>query len=111
MMSLMRASGANRTSARGEDAAARLRVIGSFVLNEAVSKVDGRLFISTAAMTPACKTSANAPKLADHANVRGERLAKKLANRAARFSERPGTRAGSASIAANSFCVARTHGR
>ena len=34
-MSPIRASGANRTSARGEDAAERLRVTGSFVLNDA----------------------------------------------------------------------------
>src|SRR5580692_8657671 len=109
-MSLTRASGVNRTSARGADAAERLRVIGSFMLNEAVSNETGRVFTNTAAMMPACKTSANAPRLADHARVRGERLEKKPANRDAIFMEAPGRRTGSASIAANNFCMARTDG-
>src|SRR5581483_3259395 len=54
--------------------------------------------------------SARAPRLADQARVRGERLAKKPANRDARLNEERDLRAGSASMAANSFCMARPDG-
>src|SRR3984885_11165108 len=109
-MSPTRASVANRTKARGRAAAEISRVIGSFVLSDAVWNVDGRFSVSTPAMIPACNTSTNAPRLADPANVLGERLENRLENLAAMFNEADGFRAGSASIAANSFCMARAEG-
>src|SRR5216684_3066326 len=71
-MSAMRASGANRTSARGGAAAAKSRATGSFVLNDAVWYEAVWFFTSTAPITPACNSSASAPRLADQASVRGE---------------------------------------
>ena len=97
-MSATRASGANRTNARG-GGAPRSRVIGSLELNDAVWKVEVWFLTSTAPITPACNNSASAPRLADQASVRGERLAKKPATRAERLSDAVGRRAGSASIA------------
>ena len=71
-----------------------MRVMGSFVLSDAVWNEAGWFFISTAPITPACSNSASAPRLADQASVRGERLAKKPANRAAETerSRRPARR-------------------
>src|SRR3954467_1750393 len=112
-MSPTRASGANRTSARvGGSLGPKARVTGSFVLNDAVW--NGALvwfLISTAPITPACNSSATAPRLADQASVRGERLAKNAEIRAEKPSDADeGLRAGSASIALNSFCMARAEG-
>src|SRR5580704_15726138 len=98
-MSATRASGAKRTSARGGAAGPNSRVIGSFMLNDAVWKVEYWLFTSTAPITAACSTSATAARLADQASVRGDRLAKNPAKRAAKWREDRGCRAGSASIA------------
>ena len=84
--------------------------MGSLVLNDAVWKVEFWFFTSTAPITPACSNSASAPRLADQASVRGDRLAKNPAIRAEKLSEADGWRAGSASIAANSFCMARADG-
>src|SRR3954462_565764 len=115
-MSAMRASGANRTSARvGAALLARSRVMGaddgSFRLSEAVWNEAVWFLISTAPITPACNSSATAPRLADQASVRGERLAKNAEIRAEKPSEADeGLRAGSASIALNSFCMARAEG-
>src|SRR6476661_5819039 len=54
--------------------------------------------------------SAIAPKLADPASVRGESFAKNSRIRAERLSKAEGLRAGSPSIAANNFCMARADG-
>ena len=80
------------------------------MLNDAVWNVAVWFFISTAPITPACSNSASAPRLADQASVRGDRLAKNSAIRAEILSDADGLRAGSASIAANSFCIARADG-
>src|SRR3954451_20336641 len=115
-MSAMRASGANRTSARGGVATAlpRSRVMGpdevSFRLSEAVWKVLPWFFTSTAPIRPACNNSATAPSVADQASVRGDRLAKNSETRADRLTDNDGLRAGSASIAANSLAMARDDG-
>src|SRR5258705_3172759 len=109
-MSATRASGANRTRARGGLAAPKLRVTVSFMLNDAVWYEAPWFFIRIAPITPACNNSASAPRLADHASVRGESLAKNSEIRAERLSDAEGLRVGSASIAANSFCMARADG-
>src|SRR6478609_10401704 len=98
-MSATRASGAKRTRARGGAAAPESRVLGSFVLNEAVWYVADWFFTSTAPITAACSISARAARPADQASVRGERLAKNPVNRAIKWREAAGRRAGSASIA------------
>src|SRR6476469_3021846 len=102
-MSAIRASGANRTSARdGAALALRSRVIGadgddgSFRVIEAVSNDAVWLFISTAPITPACSKSATAPRPADHASVRGDSPAKNSDTRARRRTEGDGLRSGSA---------------
>ncbi len=84
--------------------------MGSFMLNDAVWNEAFWFFTSTAPITPACNSSANAPRLADQASVRGERPAKNSAIRAEMPSDTDGFRAGSPSIAANSFCMARADG-
>ena len=84
--------------------------MGSLVLSEAVWNVEFWFLTSTAPITPACSNSASAPRLADQASVRGESFAKNPEKRAEKLSEADGWRAGSASIAANSFCMARTEG-
>src|SRR5437868_1716838 len=97
-MSEIRASGANRTSACGGAcwAAPKSRVMGALVLSDAVwNEALVWFFIKTAPITPACNNSATAPRLADKASVRGERLAKKPAIAAEMFSEADGVRAGS----------------
>src|SRR5712672_2998519 len=105
-MSETRASGANRTSAWGGGGArSRVRGLRDAVWNEAVW-----LFTSTAPITPACSSNAAAPRLADQASVRGERLAKNSDIRAEILSAADGWRAGSPSIAANSFVMARADG-
>src|SRR3954468_16018966 len=114
-MSAIRASGANRTSACvGAALLARSRVIGadddSFKGSEAVWNDPVWLFISTVPITPACNSSATAPRLADQASVRGDILAKNSDIRADRLIESDGLRTGSASIAANSFVMAREDG-
>src|SRR4051794_8719576 len=114
-MSAIRASGANRTNARGGGALLpRSRVMGaddgSFTLSEAVWNEAFSFFISTAPITPACNSKAIAPRLADQANVRGDSRAKNCDTRADRRIEAEGFRSGSASIAANSFCMARAEG-
>src|SRR5688500_15665175 len=106
----MRASGANRTSAYGAAAAPRSRVMGALVLSEAVWNDEVWFLTSTAPITPACSNSASAPRLADQASVRGDKAAKNPAIRAEILSEVDGARAGSASIAANSFVMARADG-
>src|SRR4029079_14530324 len=91
----------------------RSRVIGadgSFILSEAVGNEAVWFFISTAPITPACNSSSTAPRLADHASVRGESFAKNSEIHAEMLVESDGLRTGSPSIAANSFCVARTDG-
>src|ERR1700761_5090149 len=115
MMSEILVSGANRTSACGGleslPDSVRVIVVGSFMLSEAVWKVEPCWFlISTPPITAACNTSASAPRLADHASVRGERLAKKPETLVDRRDQLEGWRTGSASIAANSFCMARADG-
>ena len=80
------------------------------MLNEAVWNELVWFVTSTAPITPACNNSASAPRLADQASVRGDRLAKNPAIRAEKLSDADGLRAGSASIAANSFCMARADG-
>src|SRR5258706_3419807 len=109
-MSATRASGANRTRARGGLPAPKLRVTGSFMLNDAVWYEADWFFIRIAPIKPACNNSASAPRLADQAKVRGESFAKNAEIRAERLSETEGLRAGSPSIAANSFCMARAGG-
>src|ERR1700683_2227473 len=106
----MRASGAKRTSARGGASGPSARVTGSFMLNDAVWYVEGWFFISTAPITPACNNNASAPRLADQASVRGDRLAKNPAIRADKRSDADGRRAGSAAISAHSFAMARAEG-
>src|SRR5712675_2061734 len=98
-MSATRASGVNRTSARGGVPAAKSRVAGSLVLNDGVWYEAAWFFTSTAPITPACSSSASAPRLADQASVRGERFAKNSTIRAELLSDADGLRAGSASIA------------
>ena len=83
---------------------------GSFRLSEAVWNEAVWFFISTAPITPACNSSATAPRLADQASVRGDSLAKNSDIRADRLTESDGLRTGSPSIAANSFCMARADG-
>ena len=83
---------------------------GSFRLSEAVWNEAVWFFISTAPITPACSSSATAPRLADQASVRGDSLAKNSDTRADRLTETDGLRTGSPSIAANSFCMARADG-
>src|SRR5882724_4419042 len=98
-MSAMRASGANRTNARGGGAPTdRSRVRGSFVLNDAVWNAAFWFFISTAPITPACNSNASAPRLADQASVRGESLAKNPEIPAEILNDADGLRAGSPSI-------------
>src|SRR5471030_2943269 len=109
-MSATRVSGANRTSARGGASGANARVAGSFVLNDAVWNGAFWFFTSTAPIKPACNNSANAPRLADQASVRGDRPAKNSDIRAEILSDPDGLRDGSASIAANSFVIARADG-
>src|SRR5579863_241661 len=106
----MRASGANRTSARGGASGPHERVAGSFMLSDAVWNKAPWSFTSTVPITPACITSASAPKLADQASVRGESLAKKAVVPAENLDDTDGLRAGSASIAANSLVMARADG-
>ena len=84
--------------------------MGSLMLSEAVWNEAVWFFTSTAPITPACSNSATAPRLADQASVRGDRLAKNSATRAEILSDTDGLRAGSASIAANSFAMARADG-
>src|SRR5215207_3395395 len=113
-MSAMRASGANRTNARGGTAAApRSRVMGAedwLRLSDAVWNEAVWFFTSTAPITPACNSSATAPRLADQASVRGDSLAKNSDIRADRLTDGDGLRTGSPSIAANSFAMAREDG-
>src|SRR5450631_386999 len=111
-MSATRASGANRTSARGGGAAARpkSRVIGRLVLNDAVSNEGFWFLTSIAPITPASNNNASPPRLADQANARGENFAKNPATRAEKLNDTDGLRTGSPSIAANSFCIARDDG-
>src|SRR3954468_16014700 len=114
-MSAIRASGANRTSARvGAALLARSRVMGaddvSFKLSEAVWNEAVWFFISTAPITPACNSSSTAPRLADQASVRGDSFVKNSEIHAEMLVESDGLRTGSPSIAANSFCMARTDG-
>ena len=84
--------------------------MGSFMLSDAVWNVEVWFFTSTAPITPACNNSASAPRLADQASVRGDRPAKNPANRAEKLRDADGLRPGSASIAANSLCMARADG-
>src|SRR5258708_32022396 len=97
-MSATRASGANRTSARGGASAPNARVIGSLVLNDAVWYEAVWFFTSTAPITPAFSTSTSAARLADQASVRGERFAKKPAIPADRLGHAFGLRARAPSI-------------
>src|SRR5260370_29831717 len=106
-MSATRASGANRTSARGGVIRPKSRVIGSLVLSDAVWKEAFWFLTSIAPITPACNNNASAPRLADQANARGESLAKNPAIRAEKFDDTDGFPAGSPSIAANAFTLAR----
>src|ERR1700679_931281 len=108
-MSATRASGANRTSARGGGSAPRDRVTGWSMLNDAVWNEVG-WFVTSVPITPACNTSASAPRLDDQASVRGDRLAKNPAIRAEMLRDSDGLAAGSAAIAANSFRMARADG-
>src|SRR5260370_39369914 len=96
-MSATRASGANRTSARGGASGPNARVIGSLVLNDAVWYEAVWVFTSTAPITPACSTSTSAARLADQASVRGESFSKEPAIRADRLSDACGLRGGSPS--------------
>src|ERR1700757_4410281 len=108
MMSEILVSGAKRTSACGglESLPESVRVTGSFMLSEAVWKVEPCWFlISTPPITAACNTSASAPRLADHASVRGERLAKKPETLVDRRDQADVSGAGSASIAGKNFCM------
>ena len=82
----------------------------SFMLSEAVWNEAVWFFTSTAPITPACSSSATAPRPADQASVRGESLAKNSAIRVERLDDTDGLRTGSPSIAANSFCMARADG-
>src|SRR5712664_4823801 len=115
MMAATRASGANRTSARGGGSDPNVRVIGApglgaLELNDAVWNGAACFVISTAPITPACNNSKSPPRLADQASVRGESFAKNPAIRADMLNDTDGLRAGSPSIAANSFCMARADG-
>ena len=65
---------------------------------------------TAAPITPACNSSATAPRLADQASVRGDSLAKNSDIRVVRLTESDGLRTGSPSIAANSFVMAREDG-
>src|SRR6202042_238037 len=105
-MSAMRASGAKRTSARGGGSTPRDRVTGWSMLNDAVWNEAG-WFVTSVPITPACNSSASAPRLDDQASVRGDRLANNPAIRVQIPRDSDGLLAGSASIAANSFRVAR----
>src|SRR4051812_3539489 len=99
-MSAIRASGANRTSARvgATLLLPRSRVMGpvdgSFRLSEAVWNDAVSFFIRTAPITPACNKSATAPRLADQASVRGDSRAKNSDTRADRRIEADGLRSG-----------------
>jgi hypothetical protein len=95
-MSATRASGANRTSARGGAATPNDRVMGSSMLNDAVWNEAGWFFTSVP-ITPACNTSTSAPRLDDQASVRGDRLAKNPAIRFQILRDSDGLLAGSAS--------------
>src|SRR3984957_2364435 len=108
-MSATRASGANRTSARGGGSAPRDRVTGWSMLNDAVWNEVG-WFVTSVPITPACNTSASAPRLDDQASVRGDRLAKNPAIRAEMLRDRDGLPAGSGAIAGNSRCIGRAGG-
>src|ERR1700723_4148819 len=101
-MSAMRASGANRTSARGGGSAPNDRVTGSSMLNDAVWNEVGWFFTSVP-ITPACNSSASAPRLDDQASVRGDRPAKNPAIRAEILRDSDGLPAGSAALAPNRF--------
>src|SRR5215831_16045912 len=72
--------------------------------------VEDRFLIRNAPITPACNISTTAARLADQASARGERLAKNPDTWGTRLSEAFASRAGSASIAANSVCMARADG-
>src|SRR3984893_11585075 len=114
-MSATRTSGANRTSARGgvarpKSRVTKSRVIGSFVLTDAVWNEAFWFLTSIAPITLACNNTASAPRLADQASARGESLAKKPAIRAEKLNDTVGLRAGSPSIAADSFWLARADG-
>ena len=61
-------------------------------------------------ITPACSTSASAPTAAEAIRVRADRPAKNPASRLDKLADPELVRAGSASIAANSFCIARSDG-
>src|SRR6202790_4928382 len=103
MMSATRASGANRTSARGGGSDPNARVIGApglgaLGLNDAVWNEVFCFVISTAPITPACNSSKSAPRLADQASVRGESFAKNPAIRVEMLNDTDGLRAGSPSI-------------
>jgi hypothetical protein len=84
--------------------------LGALGLNDAVWNEAFCFVISTAPITPACNSSKSAPRLADQASVRGESFAKNPAIRAEMSNDTDGLRAGSPSIAANSFCMARADG-
>src|SRR5215213_2230652 len=110
VMSDMRASGAKRTRARGGAPAPRLRLAGGVVLRDAVWKLEVWYFVSTAPITPACNNSASAHRPADQASVRGDSLEKNAVMLAPSLTDADGFRGGSASMAANSFCIARADG-
>src|ERR1700679_3458510 len=92
-MSATRASGANRTSARGGGSAPRDRVTGWSMLNDAVWNEVG-WFVTSVPITPACNRSTSAPRLDDQASVRGDRLAKNPAIRAEMLGDSDGLAAG-----------------
>src|ERR1700754_5202253 len=111
VMSDTRASGVNLTKACGPVSCPSVRVRVSFGPDsDAVWNVPPCCFAKIAPMTPACSNSASAPSTAEYATARGDRLAKNSATRAEMLSDTDGLRAGSASIAANSFCIARADG-
>ena len=64
--------------------------MGALVLSDAVWNDEVWFFTSTAPITPACSSSASAPRLADQASVRGERPAKNSAIRAETLSDTDG---------------------
>src|SRR3984885_15857589 len=103
-MSAPRASGAKRPSARGGGSTPRDRVTGWSMLNEAVWNEAG-WFVTSEPITPACNSSASAPRLDDQASVRGDRLAKNPAIRVEMLRGSDGLPAGSASVAGNSVFI------
>lgn len=130
-MSEIRASGVKRTNSRvgaADMLAPRSRVIGalgagldgamaalgalrcSATSSDAVWNEAGGLRISTAPITPACNSTTSAPRLDDQASVRGDNLEKNSEIEADMRAPADGLRSGSASIAANSFCMARAEG-